>query len=115
MDADQDTAATKRPKATPMRLSKTSPLLLAIAIGLTGCARHYVMKLTNGAQITTAGKPKLKDGIYYFKDAKGEEHAVGEARVYEVAPAGMIEKANKQKPMITDPQKKRKWYYLWLA
>ena len=37
------------------------PLLIGL-ITLTGCAHHYVMKLTNGAQITTASKPKLKDG-----------------------------------------------------
>jgi hypothetical protein len=90
------------------------PILVALC-ALTGCASHYVMKLTDGAQITTASKPKLKEGVYYFKDAKGEEHAVGEARVQEIAPASMVEKSSKPKGIQSEPQKKRKWYYLWLA
>jgi hypothetical protein len=92
----------------------TLPLLISL-IALTGCAHHYVMKLTDGAQITTASKPKLKEGVYFFKDAKGEEHAVGAARVREIAPASMVERENKPKPMKSDSQKKRKWYFLWLA
>ncbi len=98
-----------------MVVRKAALPLLISALALTGCARHYVMKLTDGAQITTASKPKLKEGVYYFKDAKGEEHAVGEARVREIAPASMVEKPSKPKPIKSDPQKKRHWYYLWLA
>jgi len=90
------------------------PLLIGL-ITLTGCAHHYVMKLTNGAQITTASKPKLKEGIYYFNDAKGEGHAVAAARVREIAPASVAQQEDKPKPMKSDPQKKRKWYLLWLA
>ena len=90
------------------------PLLIGL-IALTGCAHHYVMKLNNGAQITTASKPKLKEGIYYFKDAKGEEHSVAAARVREIAPASVAEQENKPKPMKSEPPKKRKWYLLWLA
>jgi hypothetical protein len=90
------------------------PLLIGL-IGLTGCAHHYLMKLTNGAQITTASKPKLKEGIYYFNDAKGEEHAVAAARIREIAPASVAQREDKPKPMKLDPQKKRKWYLLWLA
>ena len=92
----------------------TFPLLICL-MALTGCAHHYVMKLNNGMQVTTASKPKLKEGVYYFNDAKGEEHAVSEARVREIAPASMAEQANKPKPMKSKQLKKRKWYLLWLA
>ena len=90
------------------------PFLIGL-IALTGCAHHYVMKLTNGAQITTATKPRLKDGIYHFKDAKGEEHVVPAASVRELAPASMAARENKPQPMKVEKEKKRKWYLLWLA
>ena len=84
-------------------------------IGLTGCAHHYVMRLTDGAQITTATKPKLKEGVYYFKDAKGEDHFVPVARVREVAPASMAGSENKPQTLKVEPPKKKKWYLLWLG
>jgi hypothetical protein len=90
------------------------PLLIGL-IALTGCAHHYVIKLSSGAQITTASKPKLKDGIYYFKDSKGEEHALAGARVREVAPASVAQQEDKPKPMKSESPKKRRWYLLWLA
>jgi hypothetical protein len=90
------------------------PLLVGL-MALTGCANHYVIKLNSGAQITTASKPKLKEGIYYFKDAKGEEHAVSAARVREIAPASLAAQENKPKPVKSEQPKKRKWYLLWLA
>ncbi len=96
-------------------MKSLSWLLLAGLIALTGCAHHYVMKLTNGAQITTATKPKLKESTYYFKDAKGVEQVIPAARVREVAPASIADQENKPKPMQSNPQKKRKWYLLWLA
>ena len=90
------------------------PLLIGL-IALTGCAHHYVIKLSSGAQITTASKPKLKEGIYYFKDTKGEEHALAGARVREIAPASVAQQEDKPKPMKSESPKKRKWYLLWLA
>jgi len=90
------------------------PLLIGL-ITLTGCAHHYVMKLTNGAQITTASKPKLKDGTYRFKDAKGEEQLVPAFVVREVAPASVAQRESKSQPMKFKSEKKRKWYLLWLA
>ena len=90
------------------------PLLIGL-IALTGCAHHYVMRLKNGTEITTASKPKLKEGIYSFKDAKGEEHFVAAGRVREVAPASVAARENKAKPLKSEPPKKRKWYFLWLA
>jgi len=95
---------------------KNAALLLLIGlIALTGCAHHYVMKLSNGMEITTATKPKLKDGVYYFKDAKGDEHAVTAGRVREVEPSSTADRENKpQTPKVGSP-KKKKWYLLWLG
>jgi hypothetical protein len=90
------------------------PLLIAL-IALTGCAHHYVMTLTSGAEITTASKPKLKDGVYHFKDAKGEEHFLPATRVREIAPASIAEKERETKPLRSQPEKKRHWYLLWLG
>jgi hypothetical protein len=92
----------------------TLPLVIGL-IALTGCAHHYVMKLNNGSEITTATKPQLKDGIYHFKDAKGEEHFVPTGRVREVAPASTMQRENKPQTIKVPPVKKRKWYLLWLA
>ena len=89
------------------------PLLLSLVL-LTGCARHYVLKLSNGSEITTATKPKLKEGNYHFKDAKGEEQVLAAGRVREMAPASMAKRESKPQP-VKGPPKKRKWYYLWLA
>ena len=64
-------------------------LTLLAALLLTGCARHYTMTLSNGNRITTLGKPKLQNGTYIFKDAKGQPGAVPAGRVQEVSPANM--------------------------
>jgi hypothetical protein len=60
---------------------------LALVLVLTGCSRHYVMKLSNGTQIITASKPVAKGGSYYFKDASGAEQSISQGRVREIAPA----------------------------
>jgi hypothetical protein len=75
-------------------------LLLPLLIGslaLCGCTHHYVMKLTNGMQMTTSSKPKLKGGNYYFKDGKGQEISVPQGRVREIEPATM---AKEEKPLF---------------
>ncbi len=64
--------------------------VMLVLLGLTaGCARHYVIRLNNGVQVTTTSKPKLKNGTYYFKDARGKTQAIAAGRVSEVAPASM--------------------------
>jgi hypothetical protein len=89
--------------------------LLIGLIALTGCAHHYVLKLTNGAEVTTATKPKLKDGVYHFKDAQGEDHLVPATRVRELEPASLAERENKPPSLKAAPVKKKKWYLLWLG
>ncbi len=64
------------------------PLLLALAL-LSGCARSYVITLSNGGRIVSAGKPRLKNGIYTYEDVRGEKFTVSELRVREIAPASM--------------------------
>lgn len=67
-------------------------LLTLVGVGLLcGCSRQYVMTLSNGARITTNGKPKLDGNSYVFKDAKGQEIRVPTGRVREIAPASMVE------------------------
>jgi hypothetical protein len=90
------------------------PVLIGMLV-LSGCARHYVLKLTNGAEITTASKPRLKDGAYHFKDAKGEEHIVPQSRVRELVPRSIAREESKPKPVKSGPPRKRKWYLLWLG
>ena len=98
----------------PMNKAAFLTLLIGL-IALTGCAHHYVMRLNNGGEFTTATKPRLKDGTYHFKDAKGEEQLVPAFAVRELAPASMAERENKSQPAKFKSEKKRKWYLLWLA
>lgn len=66
------------------------PLLLALPL-VSGCARTYVISLTNGSRIVCAGKPKLEGGHYVYKDVRGEKYTVLAGRVREIAPASMAE------------------------
>lgn len=87
-------------------------LLLPLALGLgllCGCSHPYVMKLSNGHQITTPSKPKLKDGAYHYKDAAGQDHIVPQGRVNEIEPVSMAKADNKFK--VVEPKKKKKWYW----
>jgi len=65
--------------------------LLAMASALAGCANSYMMRLSNGSKIISANKPKLQNGYYMYKDARGEKHYISQARVFEIAPASMTE------------------------
>jgi hypothetical protein len=97
-------------------MKKLALPLLAGALVLSGCASSYVIKLTNGTEITTPSKPRREGGAYVFKDAKGEEHAVAVTRVREIAPASIAAEEKKPKSGPSLPtQHKRKWYFLWLA
>ncbi len=72
-------------------------LFVILPIALCGCTHRYVMKLSNGMQITTASKPKPKGAYYSFKDAKGQEVLIPQSRVREIEPASM---AKEEKPMF---------------
>jgi len=88
--------------------------LILSSVLLPGCARHYVMKLNTGAEVDAFGKPKLRDGAYYYKDARREDSVLPASRVIAVQPASMAREERKalEPPK---PRKKRHWYYLWLA
>jgi hypothetical protein len=90
------------------------PVLIGL-MALSGCAHQYVLKLTNGAEMTTATKPRLQDSSWYFKDANGEEHFVPEGSVREIAPASAAAREDKPQGVKGGPPKKRHWYLLWLA
>jgi hypothetical protein len=92
------------------------PLLLLLAALLTccGCASQYVMKLTNGQQIMTASKPKLKGAAYHYKDAKGRDISVPEGKVLQIEPASSVEEEKTQFLPPPNPKPKH-WYFLWLA
>ena len=82
---------------------KKSCLLLSLSLlALTGCARHYVMKLSNGARVITASKPRLKDGFYYYKDGAGRRSYESQSRVLEIEPVTM---ARREKSPFTPPSK----------
>ena len=73
-----------------------------------GCANQYIMKLTNGAQVTSPNKPKLKGSYYYYKGPHGEEQVIPQSRVLEIEPASMAREENKIK--VSEPRKKH-WYW----
>jgi hypothetical protein len=64
-------------------------LAALVTIALIGCSHQYVMKMSNGSKIVSASKPKLENGAYMYKDARGEKHYVSQGRVIEIAPASM--------------------------
>jgi hypothetical protein len=82
-------------------MNRLALFLLICLAALTGCARQYVIKKSNGMRITTASKPKLKNGFYTFKDAAGNENRVSQNQVLEIEPASM---AAEEKTRFTPPK-----------
>jgi hypothetical protein len=73
-------------------------LCLLLPLGLllfTGCARNYTITLTNGTQLGAQGRPRFKDGAYYFKDATGRDTSVAAGRVSQIGPASSEKKDEK--------------------
>jgi hypothetical protein len=107
------TLASERGRRDAMRTRAL--LLLAGLLLLSGCASHYVIKLTNGSEITSSSKPKLEGNVYRFKDARGQEHVLQRLRVREIEPVSMAKAEKKPKPVPTlSGPHKRHWYFLWL-
>ena len=75
------------------------PVLLSLVL-LCGCARYYVIKLSNGTRITAIGKPKLKGNHYEYKDVTGKMRTVSDGRVTEIEPNSM---AKREKSFFTSP------------
>ena len=97
-----------------MRLMQKIKLLLVLglAAALCGCAQTYVMRLSNGSQIVSANKPKLKGATYYFKDATGKVNTLPQSRVVEIEPTSMAkEETESFKPHY--PKPKRHWWQFW--
>ncbi|MBU6400257.1 MAG: hypothetical protein KGS61_08050 [Verrucomicrobia bacterium] len=61
--------------------------ILLLTLGLTwlacGCA-HYDMMLVNGDKLRVRGKPKLKNGYFYYKAGFGKTERVPAGRVVEI-------------------------------
>lgn len=74
-----------------VKLLWTTALALSLC-ALCGCARHYVITLSNGTQIGANSKPHLKGGAYIFKDAEGHKSYIPAGRVTEIEPASMSRK-----------------------
>ena len=84
--------------------------MLAGAV-LCGCAHQYVMKLSNGRQVTTNSKPRLKGAYYYYKYAQGREIPVPQSRVMQIEPASVAVEENKF--TTPNPKPKRHWWQVW--
>src|SRR2546421_8933964 len=83
---------------------------LSMVLILCGCAHSYVMKLTNGVQITTPRKPRLEGSSYHYKDAMGRDNVISQSRVLEIEPASMAADQSKFTP--PSPRKKH-WWHFW--
>jgi hypothetical protein len=58
---------------------------LGLTLGLSGCARRYVITLSNSDTLIATTKPKSDgQGWYVFKDANGQETRVKELRVIQI-------------------------------
>ena len=71
-------------------MNKTTSILFAGLLVLTGCARNYVIVLRAGDHILSKGKPRLVEGLYVYKDASGRQATVQAYNVREIAPPSMV-------------------------
>jgi hypothetical protein len=91
-------------------MKKLAAIMVVSLSFLCGCAHQYVIRTNTGSQILTASKPKLKDGVFHYKDANGVEHGVSQGRVIEIVPASMAKQESKVK--VEQPQKSH-WWKFW--
>ena len=93
-----------------MKTIRIRNLLLIGLLALSGCAHQYVMTLTNGIRVTSASKPRLDGGNYYYKDATGRTASVPAGRVREISAASMAQEDQKRFTPPAQPAKKH-WYW----
>ena len=58
--------------------------LLVSLVVLSGCAHHYLMKLSNGDQTISVSKPKLQGTNYLFTGRDGVGHVIPRSRVVKI-------------------------------
>ena len=59
-----------------------SILLLSLAtVLLAGCHSSYVITLNSGTKLSSLGKPKLVGGMYFYKDANGQDVQISSSRI----------------------------------
>jgi len=66
------------------RTQRSTALLFAFALAVTGCASSYSITTYTGGTIHCKGRPKLADGYYHYRDADGREQRINELRVREI-------------------------------
>ena len=77
-------------------------ILLASLAVLCGCAHQYLIKLSNGDQIVSLSKPKLKESV------------IPQSRVVRIETVTFVKQ--EEKPLApARPKKPKHWYFLWLA
>src|SRR5436190_19784174 len=87
------------------------PILILVA-SLCGCAHQYILKLSNGTELTSPSKPRLKGANYHYKDAQGRDVVIPQSRVMQIQPASMAEEEKKfQQQKYSEP--KRHWWQFW--
>jgi len=100
----------RRAEAFNWVMKRMALLALLGSLLLSGCSTSYVMKLSNGAQIQSANKPKLKGSTYYYKDAHGNTVTIPQSKVLEIEPTSMTSEDQKFTPAAP---KKKAWWHFW--
>ena len=105
----------ERPALCAPRIKRKLALTLLVSLAvLCGCAHHYLMKLSNGAQTISRTKPKLQGTNYHFTGDDGVQYVIPKSRVVKIKTISAIQE--EQKPLSpAKPKKPKHWYFLWLA
>ena len=94
-----------------------SKLALTLLVGLAvlcGCAHEYLIKISNGDQVISLSKPKLKETLYHFTDEMSQQHVIPQSRVVKIESISVVKEQQKPSPPAK-PKKPKHWYFLWLA
>lgn len=87
--------------------------LLTVLVTVCGCSHQYVIKMTNGTELSAPHKPKLVGNSYRYEDSRGHQVVIPAGRVTEVAPASVAAEEDKesQKKYAPVTQKAHHWYW----